>query len=185
MSGNRQTRPTLTFHRAHRVLPVRLIGLMRGLLIGQFLKKFLLVGNELVQRGAGTPRDLTLLQVGDDPLLHFCWTTLEVRSGDPLRPAVARPYRGRSFRGADHPGRCPGGSVSSNLRASKVPELRSADRRSAPWTAVAELPPWLAVRRPPDETSPARKGGSCAAALQGGLRPQMSKLQGHLRWLSR
>jgi hypothetical protein len=52
-----------------------------------------------------------------------------------------------------------------------------AEPRSPPWTAVAELPPLLTARRPPGEACRARKGGSCAAALQGGLQPRMPKLQ--------
>jgi hypothetical protein len=41
-----------------------------------------------------------------------------------------------------------------------------ADRGSAPWSAVAQLPPSCARH------VPLQKGGSIAAALQGGLRPQ-------------
>jgi len=46
-----------------------------------------------------------------------------------------------------------------------------ADLRSAPWRAVARLPPWCSGPRS------AREGGTSAAAVQGGLRRQMHNLQ--------
>ena len=51
-----------------------------------------------------------------------------------------------------------------------------ADRTSAPWSAVAQLPP-LPMAQHSQATRVPREGRRRAAALQGGLRPQMSKLQ--------